>query len=63
MKSKSILDCIVRMRISKLGEFNNIRVPCFVQEMDDPILLNINGLVKGVSAEFYLSDNFEFRFF
>lgn len=56
MKSKSVVDCKLRIRVFKNGEITDLRIPCYVQNMPEPIFLDIKGFVKGVSVEYLISD-------
>ncbi len=56
MKSKSLLDLEIKILSSKIGDINDLRIPCFVNEMNEPLFLNIVGKVHGVSVDYYISN-------
>ena len=61
MKSKCVLDCKIFIKSSKLGEINDLRLPCYVHETNAPIFLNLKGVTKGVSVNFYYSESKEYE--
>ncbi len=63
MKSKSILDVRMRMRVSRIGPFAHLVVPCHVLDMADPIVLRLSASkpVSGAQLGFFISDNAVFE--
>jgi hypothetical protein len=54
--SKTMLDCLLRITAEELIEITDLRIPCYIQEMTAPTFLNLMGLVKGVTVDFYVAD-------
>ncbi len=61
MKSKCILDCKIFLKSSRIGEINDLRIPCYVHDATEPLFLNIKGNTKGVSVNFYYSESKEYE--
>lgn len=61
MKSKSVLDCKIQIKSSKLGDINDLRIPCYIHDATEPLFLNIKGITKGVSVNFYYSESKEYE--
>lgn len=59
LKSKSILECQIYIKPNSLCNLNDLRIPCYIQEMVEPLFLNLIGTVKGVSVCYYYSDIFD----
>ena len=57
LKPKSMLEVRVNVTPFKLGEINDLRIPCYVQDMLDPIFVCVEAKVKGVSVNYYLSQS------
>ena len=61
MKSKSLLEFKVRIKPGKVGEFSDLRIPCYVSDMQEPIFLSISGHVHGVSVSYFVSNDSDFE--
>lgn len=41
----------------KIGEIKDLRVACYVKDMEDPLFLDIKGKVHGMSVDLFTFDN------
>ena len=41
----------------KIGDLENIRIPCYIEDMITPLFLDLQGTVKGPSILFSLREN------
>lgn len=61
MKNKSVLDCFIRINVFESGELTDLSIPCYIEDMNEPLILKIVGNPKGVSAELFLTDSNDFE--
>lgn len=61
MKSKSLLELEIKIISSRIGDISDLRIPCYISEMNEPVFLNIIGKVHGVSVNFFMSNEPEFE--
>ena len=57
LKPKGTTECSLKIKARKLGELTDLRIPCFIQEMPEPIFLNLKSFVKGIAVSYYFSDS------
>jgi hypothetical protein len=54
--SKSMFECLLRIKANELVDLNDLRIPCYIQETTAPVFLNLTGIVKGVTVDYFVSD-------
>ena len=59
LNGKSVLDCKIYITPSELGELSDIRIPCYIKDMEYPLFVELSGVVKGVSVNYYFTDSDE----
>lgn len=57
LKNKSVLDVKIFITSSTLGDLNDLRIPCYVKDMEYPLFVDLSGNVKGVSVNYYFTEN------
>lgn len=55
IQPKSTLECTVKFTCAKLGNIEDLRVPCYIKEMPEPLFLSLKAVVKGVAVSYYYS--------
>ena len=61
MVNKSLLEFKIKIKSSKLGYLNDLRIPCYINDALEPIFLKIIGKVHGVSVEYFLANEPEYE--
>lgn len=56
VEKKSTFVGAIRIKCSRIGPIDDLRIPCFVKDMAHPLFLSITGLVRGVSIDYYVID-------
>ncbi len=60
LMGRSVLDVKVFVTSCELGQLAELRIPCYVKDMEYPVFVEVKGVVKGVSVNyFYLDRKFD----
>ena len=57
LKSKTVRECLLKIKSKKIGDIKDLRLACYVKDMEDPLFLDIKGTVYGMSVDLFTFDN------
>ena len=56
LMGNTIEEIEIILKSTQIGEFGNVRIPFYIQDIFEPKFVNISGLVKDVSVLYYVSE-------
>ena len=57
----SITEVIFELKSSQIGKLNRLLIPCYVEDMVEPLFLDVQGIVKGPSVMYSFTEKPEFK--
>jgi hypothetical protein len=54
--SNQKLEITIEIVAKEIGYIKDVNIPCFVGGMSEPLFINLNGPIRGVSMLFSVSD-------
>ncbi len=54
--SNQKLDVTIEITGKEIGYISDVKIPCFIGGMSEPLFINLNGSINGVSMLFSVSD-------